>query len=51
MNKQTDLTVGVDHDLDDDGSAARRRRRMVRWIAVLTVGILAVLAVWQDTLS
>ncbi len=26
------------------------RRRLVRWVAVLTIGVIVVLAVWQDPL-
>jgi len=35
----------------DDGPARFNRRRLVRWVAILTLGILAVLALWQDHLS
>jgi hypothetical protein len=34
----------------DEGPPRFRWRRLVRWVTVLVVGILAVLAVWQDPL-
>jgi hypothetical protein len=34
----------------EEGPARFTRRRLVRWIAILTVGILLVLAVWQQPL-
>jgi hypothetical protein len=32
----------------DEGPAPFNRRRLIRWIAILTIGILVVLAVWQE---
>jgi hypothetical protein len=34
----------------DDGPPRFRWRRLMRWVTILVVGILAVLAVWQDPL-
>lgn len=34
----------------EEGPARFSRRRLVRWVAVLTVGIVVVLAIWQDPL-
>jgi hypothetical protein len=34
----------------DEGPARFNRRRLVRWIAVLTIGIVIVLAIWQEPL-
>ena len=34
----------------DEPPARFNRRRMVRWAAILTIGILVVLALWQDPL-
>jgi hypothetical protein len=46
-----DTDVRAEPELDpDDGPARFNRRRLVRWIAILTLGILAVLAIWQDPL-
>jgi len=36
--------------VEEDEPARFNRRRLVRWITVLTLGILAVLALWQDPL-
>ncbi|WP_164842478.1 hypothetical protein [Actinoplanes solisilvae] len=33
-----------------EGPARFNRRRLVRWIAVLTVGTVVVLAIWQEPL-
>ncbi|HET9518410.1 MAG TPA: hypothetical protein VFO77_11840 [Actinoplanes sp.] len=46
--KNTDLVVDVDTEPDEP--ARFNVRRMVRWVTVLAVGILAVLAFWQDPL-
>ncbi len=35
---------------EDDPEPAFNRRRLVRVVAILTIGILAVLAIWQDPL-
>ncbi|RZU49025.1 hypothetical protein EV385_0759 [Krasilnikovia cinnamomea] len=46
-----DTDVTVEPGLEPDEDPARfNRRRLVRWVAVLTVGIVVVLAVWQDPL-
>jgi hypothetical protein len=37
-------------DLEEDEPARFNGRRMVRWVAVLTLGIVTVLALWQDPL-
>ena len=34
----------------EEGPARFGRRRLVRWIAVLTIGIVVVLAIWQEPL-
>ncbi|WP_250036916.1 hypothetical protein [Paractinoplanes maris] len=34
----------------EEGPARFNRRRLVRWISVLTVGIVVVLAIWQEPL-
>jgi hypothetical protein len=34
----------------EEGPARFNRRRMIRWIAVLTIGIILVIAIWQDPL-
>ncbi|GAA0574642.1 hypothetical protein GCM10010172_69110 [Paractinoplanes ferrugineus] len=34
----------------DEGPARFNRRRLIRWAAILTIGIVVVLAVWQDPL-
>jgi len=34
----------------DEGPARFNRRRLVRWVAILTIGILVVLAIWQEPL-
>jgi hypothetical protein len=34
----------------EEGPARFSRKRLVRWIAVLTVGIVVVLAIWQEPL-
>jgi hypothetical protein len=45
----TDLLVNDETD-QDEGPARISGRRIARWVIVLTVGIFAVLAVWQDPL-
>ena len=35
---------------EEDEPARFNRRRVIRWVTVLTLGILAVLALWQDPL-
>jgi hypothetical protein len=46
-----DTDVRTDPELEpDDGPSRFNRRRAVRVVAVLTLGILAVLAIWQDPL-
>ncbi len=34
----------------EEGPARFNRRRLVRWIAVLTIGIVLTLAIWQEPL-
>ncbi len=34
----------------EERPARFRMRRVVRWVTILTVGILAVLAIWQEPL-
>lgn len=34
----------------EEDPARFTRRRLVRWIAVLTIGIVVVLAIWQEPL-
>jgi len=34
----------------EEGPARFTRRRLIRWISILTIGILVVLAVWQEPL-
>ena len=42
----------TDADLEpDEGPAPRMSgRRIVRWVAILAIGILVVLAIWQEPL-
>lgn len=47
---QTDTMTDTEFE-PDEVPARINGRRIVRWIAVLTVGILAVLALWQEPLS
>jgi len=35
---------------EDEGPARFNRRRLIRWVAILTIGILVVLALWQEPL-
>ena len=37
-------------DLVEDEPARFNKRRMVRWVTILTLGIVSVLAIWQDPL-
>ena len=46
----TDVLVGPQLDEPDDRPARFTARRLVRWAVVLTVGILTVLAIWQEPL-
>jgi hypothetical protein len=46
----TDVLVERDLDEPDDHPHRFTTRRMVRWVAILTVGILIVLAIWQEPL-
>jgi hypothetical protein len=48
MNERSDLVAGVESDADDHVRVTRRR--LVRWVTVLAVGTVAILAVWQDSL-
>ena len=34
----------------EEGPARFNKRRLVRWVAVLTIGIVVVLAIWQEPL-
>ena len=34
----------------EEGPARFNKRRLVRWITVLTIGIVVVLAIWQEPL-
>jgi len=46
-----DTDVLTEPDLEpDEGPARFNKRRLVRWVAILTIGILAVLAIWQEPL-
>jgi hypothetical protein len=46
-----DTDVKLESALDpDEGPSRFNRRRILRWVAILTLGILAVLAFWQDPL-
>lgn len=42
--------VPVDPIVDEDEPARFSKRRLIRWAVVLTLGILAVLAIWQEPL-
>ena len=50
MSDQTDLKVHPDIEFEEEPRPLISGRRLVRWITVLAVGILAVLALWQDPL-
>ncbi|WP_305786781.1 hypothetical protein [Symbioplanes lichenis] len=43
-----DTDVRPELETDEDDRGGFNRRRLIRVVAVLTLGILAVLAVWQD---
>ena len=46
-----DIDVITRPELDEeDGPARFNRRRLIRWVAILTIGILVVLALWQEPL-
>jgi hypothetical protein len=46
-----DTDVMIEPELEPDEEPARfNTRRVVRWVAILTIGILAVLAIWQEPL-
>ena len=47
-----DSDVLIDRELDepDDYPPRFTGKRLVRWAAILTVGILVVLAIWQEPL-
>jgi hypothetical protein len=46
-----DIDVITRPSLDEeDGPARFNRRRLIRWAAILTIGILVVLALWQEPL-
>jgi hypothetical protein len=47
----TDLDVMTKPETEhDEGPARFNARRVVRWVLILTIGILAVLAIWQEPL-
>ncbi|HEY7272724.1 MAG TPA: hypothetical protein VH502_08315 [Actinoplanes sp.] len=46
----TDVLVEPQLDEPEDGPTRFTARRVMRWAVVLTVGILAVLAIWQEPL-
>ncbi|MEV4707460.1 hypothetical protein [Actinoplanes sp. NPDC049316] len=46
----TDVRTEPQVDEDDERNRFFNRRRVVRVVAILTIGILAVLAIWQDPL-
>jgi hypothetical protein len=46
----TDLQIERELDEPDDYPPRFNGRRLVRWVAILTVGILVVLAIWQEPL-
>lgn len=50
MNEQRDMRVGQEPESGEHRHPIPARR-LVRWVTVLTVGIVAVLAVWQDSLG
>jgi hypothetical protein len=47
-----DTDVLIERELDEPDDYPRRfnGRRLVRWVTILTVGILVVLAIWQEPL-
>ncbi|MFI5496175.1 hypothetical protein [Actinoplanes sp. NPDC051859] len=45
-----DTDVRTRPETDEDERKPFNRRRAVRVVAILTIGILAVLAIWQDPL-
>jgi hypothetical protein len=46
-----DTDVMTEPDVEpDEGPARFNRRRIIRWAAILTLGILVVLAIWQEPL-
>ena len=47
---QTDTMTDTEFEPDEVPPPRINGRRIIRWIAVLTVGILAVLALWQEPL-
>jgi hypothetical protein len=46
----TEVLVEPQLDEPDDGPGRFTARRVLRWAVVLTLGILAVLAIWQEPL-
>lgn len=46
----TDIDVRPEPAVEEDEPARFNGRRVVRWVTILTVGILAVLALWQEPL-
>ena len=47
---ETDLQTHPETDFEEERRPLISGRRLARWITVLAVGILAVLALWQDPL-
>jgi hypothetical protein len=45
---RTDVRPGP--AVEEDEPSRFTRRRLVRWVTILTLGILAVLALWQEPL-
>jgi len=46
----TDILIRPELDEPDDHPARFNTRRMIRWAMILTIGILVVLAIWQEPL-
>ena len=44
------IDVRPEPAVEEDEPGRFNGRRVVRWVAILTLGILAVLAIWQDPL-
>ena len=46
----TDIDVRPEPAVGEDEPARRTGRRVARWVTVLTIGVLAVLTLWQEPL-
>jgi hypothetical protein len=46
----TDVLAEPELDEPEDYPARFTTRRVLRWVAILTLGILVVLAIWQEPL-